>query len=71
MAATFQVRGFFREFIDELERAFSRGYVDYGLLDHTPFFARLRGHQRHDAMVSELRDKVAKMRSRAQEAGIG
>ncbi len=41
------------------------------MLDHTPFFARLRGYRRYDAMVSELRDKVAKMRSRAQEAGIG
>ena len=59
------------EALIELERAFSLGYVDYRLLDHIPFFATLRGNERYDAMVSELRHKIAKMRSRAQEAGTG
>ena len=59
------------EALIELERAFSLGYVDYALLEHNPFFARLRGDDRYDAIVSALRDRVAKMRSKAQEAGTG
>ena len=71
LAAIFAMTGRVDEALIELERAFSRGYVDYRLLDHIPFFATLRGDERYDAMVSELRHKVAKMRSRAQEAGTG
>ena len=59
------------EALIDLERTFSLGYVDYGLLEHIPFFASLRGSERYIAMVSELREEVAKMRSRALKAGTG
>jgi len=53
--------------LDELEQAVEMGFVDAGILGAYPFFRRLQGDPRYEAIVSDLHRRVAKMRNEAYE----
>lgn len=68
MTAIHAMTGRVPKALDELEQAIAGGYVDVGTLTSSPFFRPLHDSPRFDAIISDLRARVAKMRVEAEAA---
>jgi hypothetical protein len=68
LAAIHAIQGQPAEALDWLEKGYRGGFRDYVILNLDPFFASIREEARYKAVVAQMKEGVAEMRSRAAAA---
>ena len=70
LAAVSAIKGEPRAALEWLNRAYTAGYRDYGVLARDPIFASLKPDAEFGRLLERMRNDVAAMRERARQRGL-